>query len=932
MNKRSKKRSSEINQNSPKKSQPFIPENPVLANFYTAISAFLNNISNEEPTASFNDAFIEIIKDTGRVLQHDPASLTAAALDAKWLKLSNQIQFVVQQINHRNQSSQILQRITAIKDTVVSVNNAVPIASAAKKEHHSLYLLIKKAVSQVEQSAEVNDEDRVAIQLRKFKNDLSHNYTKFFQLSSLDRASSINALQECRKNTDQILRILAGTNQVVILPIEFRNFTRFINELKVKSDIKRPSIPVRSKTPPARVQKQQIIIQRNNPNHQCTSTNASTTNNTSNMICVSSSTSKGPLQNGQKSPAGKSLKLNQSNLTKSSTVRSKTPPSRLTSTLSARSNAIRPKQKFSKNTNFSTTNSSIISATSNNSVQKTERSDKIERIDRNDDILSPRRTKLPRSDSLSKPLTKIPPSRSPRSSLLSTRTSNLKKNSINSISSPSKTHTPKKSSSSNHHATTSTSNHNISNTPTNISHINANRSNTNTDSSSVSNTNINISVNGSSGSNGGSESSNQKKNDATKTETSNLVSTVVNIHHIVPKSGNSSILSSTPSLQSIQSFDSETDQLVMAVTKAKAQAREKSPTLEKLQHELSGGDFLLSRDEPPTLKHKSLDDPLSKSFDKSSNGDPKETIEEIYEKFHEKLKKYDFLVSTHENIENFLSKCRKSSTKQSLLEFELSNFHECIASLYVSQNDDSNFLKFGHSLARLSKEIENSFDGKVQYETLPEFYSNVEKITSNLQSSNSDVQRTLENYQTNFSNCKKTLMKYVFKQSKKTDMKNFEHENFQLSQEIDRLSKELKNISNSHQKLQNSAKHESLERFVKNDELTDVDLEELNSFELLFLQEKLKSQLSSLVEEKEQEITEIKLHQEELYDKQVNLRKELQEIQQEVQDIYTTLSKSKKSITVEYHFQIINKEELQSILVELFRRESKILQTLSSFP
>ncbi|OHS94390.1 hypothetical protein TRFO_39420 [Tritrichomonas foetus] len=298
-----------------RKPPPFLPDHPTLANCSFAILAFIRHLHRLNNNLSFGDSFREIMIDAQKFLHHEIGALSASVIFSKWQKLSNEILFQAQQLNQEAKKAEMHDRFSTLRTTIISTHNAQPPTIALKKEHHSLYMQMKKSLSVIHHHAELNEDSDTIQLLKKFRNELNHNFARFFQIAQLDRIASAQAHQTCKTCVKQIQLLLAGTNPLIQIPQEISILTKFLNSMKLAET------PRRSKTPPARLTAHTNILNCRNVNNSNVNSNLKsnkkTTTNNKNEIKV-----KGKAGLSNVSTSISSI----SHMSQNS--RSKTPPSR----------------------------------------------------------------------------------------------------------------------------------------------------------------------------------------------------------------------------------------------------------------------------------------------------------------------------------------------------------------------------------------------------------------------------------------------------------------------------------------------------------------------------------------------------------------------------------------------------------------------------
>ncbi|KAK8858201.1 hypothetical protein M9Y10_013302 [Tritrichomonas musculus] len=867
-------------------SKLIIPDNPILSEYYLAISQFIRQLNLTETSLSFDDSLVEIINDAAKIARHDSNSPTAATLDANWRLFSNQILFHVQQINQRNQSLKILQCISAIKEIVSYTNEAAPIAQAAKKEHHNTYLLMKKALSHIEQAVSLNDSDRTNIQLRSFKNDLAKGYTKFFQLSQLDRAASLTAMQDCKKNVEQMFRILSGANQLYNLPIEFQNFSRFVNQLKLKYDVKKvPPGTQRSRTPPSRFPKTSFPKY----NFSSTITNSPPTSpepstivrKTSDFSLTSRKIKTPKIQSKEPTtPPPHNKAIQTPNIKQQS--RSKTPQSKIPSLplSTIRTNRLSPTGNSARKNPPATENISTENMMSQSARQKSSK------LQVPSSLPSSKYRKItPQQSSTSIPININENEQQQEKPTTSTKIPSKRKSdpsSINSaLPSPLQNEPQKRRTRGEHSKKPSSP---LSSTLSNISQSNKK--------------NINHSQN---------LSQTQNLNKKKEQQCCNLISTAININRYTADSISSSSENEKdinlnnsfklPKNQSSFSQDSETDQLVMAVKKAKEEVSQLSPTLEKLQRDLSGGfifhDESTSQQSPPPPRPEEVASPSSGRHEKSNrrrstqndyrendveidieaddftpknNGynchreirsfDSRQcsnvskysfsTIKSTYQDFLERLKQFDALVDIGESIEKFNSSVNKIDNNEETdfnIEVELSDIDESIAAMCCNSDSDLKTeltgnkasIKLGRALSSINRKIDESLsNASVSADTILSDYQNIFEMIESMKTldvSNKNhidqlFLQVINSCSQPFINAKSTLLNYSKNKSRK------------------------KGNNKSRSKKDFKKKENEEEELVNQNQLLEEELQKLSS-ELINLEENEKYRKANIIEDNE---------------------------------------------------------------------------------
>ena len=909
------------------------PASPLLATFFLPISNFLDRIISEDPSPSIDlsESFAEILGEVDRLIQKD-TTINAATVDAKWRKFLSEIMFRVQTINSKNQPSQILQHIKNMKDVINQVKQAVPIATAAKKEHLMICTSMMKAISKIEQSAEINDRDRIAIQVRKFKNDLSHAFTKGFQLSTLDRATSLEALQVCKKNSDLILRKLLGTNQVMILPFEFREMSRFINELKIKAEFHIPTVNRRSKTPPARVPKQ-AYTRRESANFAAQYSKTKTlihNNENTNIDAIKKSKAK---------------------------QRSKTPPSKISNLML--NNKMKQKERLYKYNDTPSPRSAV----SLNSPQKNYFQSNPKTTIKTSSKTTSNRAKLKSSFNQKSSLNSSAVNDSfsvAHSAILSPR-SNLSK-STNASSSFVSTYSYSVASPKPSTKTTKSINSKASGSLKKSS-----KQQTQFPSTSQRPFYMDNSLTRSNKALSAKKKTNpSNKQQALSVETSNLVSTAVNLKNIISKSGSPMKRDS-----SFQSGDSETDQFVQTLTKITEQTKINSPILQKFHHDLNE-DLLLTQDEFDNYKLekdyridiRSNDENDSSGQSSSGNKfmkngsddiiDPQSSnknntyfydtnsskimktfqfnensnINDVYEEFSDRLNRFNSLISTCESIDNFMFKIRKSTSKAIDLEEDLSMINESIArnQPYTNKNQKNNF-KVGSILAQLNRQIDECLDFQVlNGEAILDTYNRLENVifSSNSNESNKNFYQLKQNENAiieSLSNANQLIIDFVSKIPILENIKSLREENLKLSRKINALTSGLSNAQEIAQRITNT---QIIDQSILN------EIEQLSTSELILLRNELDEISKFNQKTQEEEISLLAQNYDSLHEKRSSLNKELRRIEKQRNEIHSSLMKCKNSKTVQYKFKIIPKENIYSILTELHNRENEIIQELIS--
>lgn len=1020
------KKQNSINLNKQQGYELPIPDNPVLSSYYVSILQFLDKINNEDPSLSFNEALFEIFNEAVKVARHDSDSPIPASLDSKWRSLSSQILFHVQQINMRNQSSKILQYISSIKETISYTNEASPIAQAAKKEHHNIYVIIKKAISHIEQAILINDSERISLLLHNFKNELSKSYTKFFQLSQLDRASSIAAIQECKKNSDQILRVLACTNQLYVPPIEFQSFTRFINQLKLKYEVKKvPANSQRSRTPPAKVPKSSY--QRNFFTNTINfpspflepqlPDNSMPTRKSLDSTC-SSRKSRSPKNSKEGSSLShyKTLQVSNDKLYS----RSKTPPSKImSSTLSLSKTSNIPTRRnittdVSKNSDGSPHQSprqrpskSQLSTSSSLSSSKNRKSGTKQQNSSASSTLAPSETleKDPENDSKS--------------------TEKVKRKNDFSSTTPLPNELQKRKS----------------------RNINNNNNNSNTKKAApLSPISFLTQLPGSLPSKKNlSRTQNLSPTQSLpkKEQCCNLISTAVNLDRSALKNSSDSDMlgekeiklnaaAKIPKSQSSLSQDSETDQLVMAVKKAKEQVKQLSPTLEKLQRDLSGG--LFYRDDsnsvfspsssqeqqpPPSLpqsqKHhvknsgqknsqkviqknenfneniyldtddendveiaididgggfgpkdgRDDDDEVKsktiRSFDSRQSASVSKyslsSIEATYSDFLSKLAQFDQLMSIGISLKELCDQIKNDEKEsQQSIELQLSQIDQSIAEMQcgggaIEANEDS--LQIGRALSAINRRL----DDPSNFDSIISDLDRIEKMieTASLKNSSAKQQasqlfmQAIKLVRPSFDESKliiiqnsKTKKKSKGKsrsKRRKDDNRGDDYENESeeellktkkmLEDEIERLTIELSNLNdNSNLIIKKNSSIQSIDNLT--DLNTDEKLNAMSLEELKHMRCELSTQLSQIQYQYDDQMNQLKIAREGSIGKKNESKAELESISKQIAEAHKLILSCGKNKSVEFQSKIVQKEELQVILINLIEKENQIIQSMIS--
>lgn len=668
----------------PQPSQP-TSDDAILSNYSSSITNFLNQLKLQEPELDFINPFQEITADISKHIHHHPSRIPLAAISASWQRLSNEILFQVQQVNQKASDSMIQQKITSLRSAISQIRSAAPSYQAYKKEHQTLYQQIKKSISLIQQSIEVHDENRSLQQLAKLKTDLTHSFAKFFQLADMDKTEASQVLKQCKRDVNQIQRLLAGTNPTVIVPPEFSSFTKYVNSLKFENKKAEPTR--RSKTPPARFPNLLCSLpkpgfsQNNNKNPASNSKLKASPSNAA-ILSATASNSSAP----QALPQGKEKYVNSS---RKIINRSKTPPSRpilmktianaqkpRISKFSAVENYIFPKQynsakPGSNSTTLSSTltpqtspfllekdkkpvssikpigkrpvsppnskvspnpklnlnlNLNSLSNTNNEASRSNSARDKVPKSGnsaKNSSRLIKKDSSKPSLSSISRPVspgaTKTPPSKLRQPSYLK--------------SPPQQNQSQPKSKQQQKQSPKSPKNQPIQRNQNQVQNQNPVKKNKLQDEPNKTQTNYkrNPNINRYMDDN---DIDNDIYNDNSNDD--------YNENEIDNDNdpGKQKLTSSIKRTDSNQSFDSATDQLVMAMNKAKEQVRVSSPTLEKLQRDLSFEGLFFEGDEPVEI-----------------------TITHLYESFSKKLNLFDQLIIANDKINELNQKVEQNTWK-----------------------------------------------------------------------------------------------------------------------------------------------------------------------------------------------------------------------------------------------------------------------------
>lgn len=813
-------------------SEFLIIENPLLTPFYSSISLLLKQISQKDSSISFKESIIGIMLETLKAMKNDPNAPPIAVISANWTQLSNQIISKVNQINHQNQSTKLLDLLNSIHNTIETVNNSPPLAQAAKKEHHNIYLGIQKSLSLMDQSTSMKD--RLSILLRKFKNDLSHSYSKFFSMSRLDRASVLTAQHDCRNFVDQILRILAGTNQMIVVPNEFQSFLRFINDLEPK--IERKNQSKRAKTPPSKIPK------------SISSFNKSKSVQLNQNSAPISAIPKTPNTIKAKNPKQKQ------------NVRSKTPPSKLTRQPRKNSNIRKPSKpsQLIRTQELKIKPNQINSKVSPNQEKVLVRNKKPKQMDESksqDMLYTNESAQQPKMNNES--TNRTPEIRSPPKKRLNETTSNKRLNNVHQIN-----------------ETTSNKKlndvHQISEKPKKLMK----------ESSSF------------------SKFPNQKSK----------ANSNIQRKEIIKKD---KIQLNAPSTK--RDSDDIDEQLIQIISKENNNLKNRKTAL--LYQE---GSRILPRENELTNS----------------------VIETQYKTFLERLRPFDQLISIKESIERFKEDLVKktshskndflSISDQNLMsvENELSKINELIAINQLNKMStfsDGSFefntllLKIGQLLSQFNLEIEemNSVDNSDE----SQFTSLFEEIEEKILKLNDSKFRSL---QSQFQSAKPNVVSYLEKHARSRIEKVLRKSNKAIQGEIDRLSIELTQM-----KTNKKTVNFTFDDFSTEDELVKK-LSRMPNHELIAVREEAEAKLNMMKTENDNLIQVLKRESLVRQKTRIDIRQELANVAEQIAQAHKCLSTSSKSKIIEYQSQIFTREQMQTILSNLFAKESQLIQALSS--
>ena len=794
-------------------SKEFEPEDPTLSKYYSSIVKFILNLNQNDGNGAqiqtFYNSFKEIMMDLCKTIKRDSGWISITIINSRWQILLNDILFHVHKLNQTAKEQQIHDSFSAIRAAVVKIHSAPPDFQLTKKDHHSLYIQIKKALSLIYHSVEIKDNNQALQQIKKFRNDLNHSYSKFFTTAKLDSKEEASLLKSCKSNIKNIDDLLSGKKINISIPTELHQLSIYLSTAKSENKGLAETTR-RSKTPPARIPFR-AAFQKNDPKLTKIPPN--------------------PKLNVSSARVGK---LNSS----SSTSRSKTPPSMHFS-------------KTNANRNLKTTSSNS-SVTSQNHRSLTK-------------AFSPKTTK--------------------NSTALSSKKSHL-----HSSSNPS---TPRK----NQTKTNSPDKTSMSKSPSNAKTYPRN----NPAKSIFSKTapkKLNLS------SSLVATSSSKNKNKQTETPKESLLSSVTSIGNISRQQTNSksslpkdNLNASGPILRnfSIQSFDSATDQLVQAVNKAKEEFREASPTLDRLQRDLSGEVLYMQNDHI-----------LNGKF-----------INKLFDSFSERLNQFELFAEINENIKDLFSKLAHHKVNDEEIDQQLSIIDEMIVSSQQFSGDQRKLFNLGRSMRDLNHMITCSMSSNKNNtiqdpSELSFLMDNIENQFSHLRSStNEKIQSKIDTF------CQ------TLQSSKRIFTKHFEN------------IKEIQDFNNKN----NFLKKNLLlleERQVESINF-DFDFEEMTSDDITSLYNSLSTRLSSLDEELQKDLdtslnmsvfssgeeSQLSLNNDN-FQNLSNINNQMIEIQSILSNIDSNEIKD-----VSYQGRLTSRPELEDLILKLIDQEQQILETFS---
>lgn len=227
-------------------------DKPEPSALFPAVSAFIHDLIKVDATASgLLSDLARVETETYSLLRNQNMSISPAALQLKWNQLVSQIQDTVARVNRLRPEALIPQHFSELKGVIQSVHSKSPFTAAAKKEHNQSFMQLKKELVELDALIETGAES-LSAKLTKFKNDFSVKYNAFFQTAQISNDARAKAIRDIRRLVDVILRLLSDEKkktQTFVAPVECRILSKFFDELRVKAD---KSAKPRAKTPPPR--------------------------------------------------------------------------------------------------------------------------------------------------------------------------------------------------------------------------------------------------------------------------------------------------------------------------------------------------------------------------------------------------------------------------------------------------------------------------------------------------------------------------------------------------------------------------------------------------------------------------------------------------------------------------------------------------------
>ena len=976
---------------------------------FPAVSAFIHDLIKVDAAASgLLSDLARVETETYSLLRHQNMSISPAALQVKWSQLMSQIHETVVRVNRLRPEALVPQHFGEIKSVIQSVHSQSPFSAAAKKEHNQSFLMLKKEVSEIDGLIESGAEN-LGERLTRFKNDFSVKYNAFFQTAQLGNDARAKAIRDIRRLIDVILRLLSDDKRkssAFVAPVECQMLSTFFNELRVKSDkapkprsktpparttgtllgtspqkpakkpVKESTNQGRSKTPPAKRGSLSQIPKRMGGNTRPTS---STLKSESGKIKTSSSLAKVPKVASASRGLGSTLPRPTSS---HSTTGART-GNMMSRGISGSLTSTPTRQKTPPNirttNSHASTKAAPVRAVSPGSARNTKPSQHAKST-------PPVRQKSP-SFSKTTPTALRTPTKSPSSKSIpfrtkgsGIRTSADKRTPVREVAKydPEKKSSPPKSEVSPAPAPTS---------PTKPSGIATPRT---TNSTQVS-----------SGKRRRAETSPAERpkepSKAKQADTSKVVSNETSQEQTTPRrkktdSGEEKVhskvkISSPPEERqplvrtpTSESLDSETDQLVLAVTKAREQAREKSATLEKLQRDLSGDDFFSAEPEsqaakiPMPKKHETSPATLSSSSPvptspvsptqqatpqrrsaiqtPSSSQSPgswqseskspspvhlqkgsvispgdeaggnstkeKEAYLKVFKSFETRLMAFEPLMLAGRKINEFVALSKKQDYDRMAASLLLSEIDEMISGMTQMSPNGQRLYSAAKTLAQLNRLIEIDLSGNFEEPNSKTMKDSFRSVEKQLASVQDPKLRDFVGEQIErLKTVKPIFLAFVEAQTKRENVQRMRQENKFLEQDLDRIRTNISLVKGAGSK-------------VETFDISKVD--KMNHSELASASERLSEELAELEREQAAELESLSSMYSKAFQKRNEYILELTSIHREIAKLHEALASSNNAETVLINNVETPRDEVMAKLEALFQRGDEISQNMEASP